>query len=150
VWRNWVYEHMETLYEALQCDYVLFGEFLWAKHSVHYDALPDYFLAFDLLRKQDGVFLSYDAMQARLAGRSVSSVPLLWRGAAGPDLLERLAVLSTSRFGHEPAEGVYVRWEDAGRVIGRAKWRRASFVPGRTDFAAAAQNNSLRQAQQQQ
>ena len=34
------------------------GEWLYAKHSIHYTRLPDYFLAFDLYDRRTGVFHS--------------------------------------------------------------------------------------------
>ena len=107
-----------------------------------YNALPDYFLAFDLMRKKDEVFLSHEEMQKILKGR-VHTVPLLWSGKPSNDVLGQLTTVTASRFGGESAEGVYVRWEANGRVVGRAKWRRGTFSAGRTDFNTRQENNSL-------
>src|SRR3989338_1581866 len=51
VFRQWVWEHAEELYEVVGKRYVLFGEWCWAEHSVSYNALPSYFIAFDCLDK---------------------------------------------------------------------------------------------------
>lgn len=36
------------LYELLGKRYIMYGEWLYAKHKVYYDALPDFFLEFDI------------------------------------------------------------------------------------------------------
>ena len=45
-------DHNDSLYEILDQDTILFGEWLYAKHSISYNNLPDYFLAFDLYNKK--------------------------------------------------------------------------------------------------
>jgi hypothetical protein len=62
----------------------LYGEWLYAKHTVFYDQLPHYFLEFDL-RDRDGMFWSTARRQAHLAAcgaapRSCASVPVIWAG----------------------------------------------------------------------
>ena len=44
----WKRQHQEALYSFLTPDLVLFGEWCYSKHSIHYTRLPDYFLAFDM------------------------------------------------------------------------------------------------------
>ena len=36
----------------------MYGEWLYAKHTVYYDALPHYFLEFDIYDKEQAIFLS--------------------------------------------------------------------------------------------
>ena len=38
--------------------YVLYGEWLYAKHTVYYDELPHYFMEFDILQYHNQSFLS--------------------------------------------------------------------------------------------
>ena len=47
----------------------------------------------------------------------------------------------------EQAEGVYLRVERDGKVVGRAKLRRDTFVAGREDFDRSNVTNSLRDGQ---
>lgn len=49
---KWIMDHKDSLYEILDQDTILFGEWLYAKHSIFYENLPDYFLAFDLYNKK--------------------------------------------------------------------------------------------------
>ena len=45
----WLEAHSSALFQVMEPErHVLFGEWLYAKHSIHYTRLPDYFLAFDL------------------------------------------------------------------------------------------------------
>ena len=55
---NWVQEHSQDLYNILDNNTILFGEWLYAKHSISYNNLPDYFLAFDLYNKREKIFYS--------------------------------------------------------------------------------------------
>src|SRR5436190_1852834 len=59
---------------------ILFGEWCYAEHSVAYDALPDWFLVFDVYDRQEARFWSRTRRDA-LAGRvDLSVVPLLDEG----------------------------------------------------------------------
>ena len=56
---TWIEKHSSDLFTCLRPDRdVLFGEWLYAKHSIHYTSLPDYFLAFDIYDKQAKRFFS--------------------------------------------------------------------------------------------
>jgi len=138
---------------------VLYGEWLFAKHTIFYDRLPHYFMEFDLL-EADGRFLSTAARNAALAGGTLSSVPVLWQGvlddpASLPDLVGRSLYKSPAwrealeqaarEAGIDPerarretdpsdqAEGLYVKVEEEGRVVERYKWIRASFLTSVVD-----------------
>jgi hypothetical protein len=43
--------------------YIIFGEWLYGKHTCFYDELPHYFMEFDLYDKVDGIFLSTQERQ---------------------------------------------------------------------------------------
>ena len=47
--------------EAMLGDrFILFGEWLYARHSVHYRRLPHYFFEFDIYDKEAGAFLDLE------------------------------------------------------------------------------------------
>lgn len=57
---SWLAEHSSSLYDVLEPErHVLFGEWLHAKHSIHYKELPGYFLAFDIYDKKTNQFYSW-------------------------------------------------------------------------------------------
>ena len=78
---SWLEEHSEGLYNILNSEpvgqYVLFGEWLYAKHSIAYTRLPDYFLAFDLYDTKEGKFFSWRERNRRLEGTGICTVKLL-------------------------------------------------------------------------
>lgn len=116
---------------------LLFGEWLYARHSVHYRCLPHFFFEFDIYDKQRQVFLDLAMRGDLLAGTGIATVPVIPRGSATPDEIRNL--IGPSRYDSQfdnPVtggtdnlmEGLYLRTEAAGRVTGRAKFVRPEFV----------------------
>jgi len=153
--KRWARTHQAALHGVLGARYVLYGEWLYAKHTVYYDELPHYFLEFDVLDTDAGAFLSTDRRRDLLAGAPVASVPVLWRGPAtslgalrglvgaslykSPAWRERLEAsaverdLDLERVRRETdpetlGEGLYIKVEEGGRVVERYKFVRASFL----------------------
>ena len=155
LFKQWANSHVAALHDALGSRYVLFGEWLFAKHTIYYDALPHYFLEFDVLDTETGAFLSTERRRVLLADAPVASVPVLRTGPAQKldELLaligaalyksaawrERLTAEATARGlaaeavwretdPSDLAEGLYIKVEEDGRVVERYKWVRASFL----------------------
>src|SRR5262249_44142568 len=80
LFKRWAATHADALRAALGRRFVLYGEGLYAKHTVFYDRLPHYFLEFDVLDTAAGAFLGTDARRALLHGVPVASVPVLRTG----------------------------------------------------------------------
>jgi len=131
VFGNWVRERREALWNILSTEWVLFGEWLWQTHAIHYDRLPDYFVAFDLLDRQRSCFVPTTTVNEQLRG-VVAVAPELWRGRVkhADELFRQINNhLSRSAFG-PTMEGVYVRFERGDSLVARAKFRRPGFQPG--------------------
>jgi hypothetical protein len=155
LFKTWASAHQHRLRERLGSRYVVYGEWLYARHTVYYDALPHYFLEFDVLDREEEVFLSTERRRALLEGLPLASAPVLYDGAPGslealtalvgpsryktPGWRERLVAqagrqgLDVERVLRETdpeitAEGLYLKLEADGRVVGRLKWVRASFL----------------------
>jgi hypothetical protein len=77
--------------------YIVYGEWLYAKHTIFYDALPHWFLEFDVLDTVDGAFLSTECRRALLEGLPLVSVPVLREGPVR-DIGELRALIGPSRF----------------------------------------------------
>ncbi len=75
----WLSEHSPALYEILEPgQHVLFGEWLYAKHSIRYTRLPGgYFMAFDLYDRAADRFYSWRERNRRLEGSGVPVVRLI-------------------------------------------------------------------------
>jgi hypothetical protein len=160
LFKQWAHTHKDALFAVLGGRFVLYGEWLYAKHTIYYDRLPHYFLEYDLLDTVSGEFLSTPRRRALLAGAPVASVPVLFEGA--PRSLARMTLLvgpsryksaawreglreSAERAELDPLriagetdpedamEGLYVKHEDSARVVARYKWIRASFLTSVVD-----------------
>lgn len=156
LFKQWASRHEDALFDVLGTRYIMFGEWMHAKHSVFYDALPHLFLEFDLFDKQQGVFLSTKRRHALLQNVPVVSVPVLYAGPA-PDRWSSLAswigqsVARTEHWrqslhqeaqrreldpirvaeqtdGDDASEGLYLKVEDDDQVLARYKLVRPSFT----------------------
>jgi hypothetical protein len=64
------------LLSPLLSRYCLFGEWLWSRHSIGYNELPDFLLTFDILDKTNNQFLCYEKMMT-LIDDKFNVVPVL-------------------------------------------------------------------------
>lgn len=108
-------------------DIILFGEWCYAKHSIHYTNLSDYFLCFDIYDKKKKCFLSREARVKMLEGSGIQNVPLIGEGVFSKDQI--IEMLQTqSRFYDGPVEGLYIRIEKEGVLVKRGKVVREDFI----------------------
>jgi hypothetical protein len=125
--RGWAAAHEQALCDVLPAQHILFGEWCYAKHSIPYDHLPDWFLAFDVLDSCTGRFWSTPRRNALAGTADIATVPEIARGAFRmPDLHTMLE--GRSAVGDVPREGLYLRHEDADWLLARAKLVRAAFT----------------------
>lgn len=152
--KQWAQVHRDALYAVLGSRYIMYGEWMYAKHTVFYDLLPHYFLEFDILDRQTGQFLDTQRRRELLSGVPVVSVPVLWEGAFHNSAaltallthsnyisdrhMERLRAISAS-LGLDPErqlaetdrstlmEGLYIKVEENGVVADRMKYVRPTF-----------------------
>ena len=77
---SWLSEHSEGLFQILGSEpgrHVLFGEWLYATHSIEYTRLPDYFLAFDIYDSKEKQFFSWRHRNKCLEGTGIHTVRLI-------------------------------------------------------------------------
>lgn len=129
----WLSTHSAHLRRVLGHDpvlperFVLYGEWMAATHTVVYDRLPDYFLAFDLYDRLNGVFASEEVLRGVLAGTGICTVPVLYSGVLeGEEMLRGFLERGSLFSSVDKVEGVVVRWEDGerGKVV------RTDFISG--------------------
>jgi ATP-dependent RNA circularization protein (DNA/RNA ligase family) len=123
---DWLAPREDILFEHLADRYILFGEWCYARHSISYDRLPDWFLGFDIFDKCEGAFWASPRRDVLLAAMQIAAVPTLARGHFTPSELTDL--LAQSRLGDQPAEGLYLRREDGKWLQQRAKLVAPAFV----------------------
>ena len=127
---------------------------MYAKHTVWYDALPHYFMEFDIFDREKEIFLDTPSRREMTASLPIASVPVLAEGSfADKEML--LGYLGDSRYkskdhwehlrqaaereGLDPErvlretdpspamEGLYIKIEEGGQVVDRMKFVRAGF-----------------------
>ena len=69
-----------TVKSLIPNDMQLFGEWLWAKHSIAYNELPGYFLMFNVRDLSNNMWLSWEEVEMWAKEIGVPTVPVLYRG----------------------------------------------------------------------
>jgi atypical dual specificity phosphatase len=115
--------------------HILYGEWMSTTHSVHYDALPGLFVAFDLYDRFTAKFLSRDSLEHLFTSLyiTIPLTPVLHRGpfeAHWKDVLLRLIHERSCFSSSEKREGVYVRIMDEENqwLLHRCKLVRGDFL----------------------
>lgn len=156
LFKRWAARYSRELWEVLGDRYIMYGEWVYAKHTIFYTDLPHYFLEFDIYDTETGTFLSTARRRELLnAAPFVAPVHVLREGVV-PSLEALRALIGPSRFisgdhleqlrhfcleqGLDPEqaaretdasalmEGLYVKVEEGGIVSARYKYVRASFL----------------------
>jgi hypothetical protein len=153
--KAWAPCHADSFWKVLGNRYIMYGEWMQAKHTEFYDMLPHLFMEFDIFDKETEVFLDTPRRYAMLEKLPVISVPVLWSGTA-EDYDHLLSLVGTSLYKSEDwelalelaaeaakhefdatkaetdmsrlSEGLYIKVEEDGVVSERLKFVRHSFV----------------------
>ncbi len=156
LFKTWAGCFAHNLYRLLGSRYVLYGEWMYAKHTVFYDLLPHYFMEFDIFDKKEERFFSTAKRRALLADFPfIESVRVLYEGRC--ESREEIAswighslfisgdaaqcfLRQCEKSGVNPQiavrqsdltgmmEGIYIKVEDGDYVTDRLKYVRASFL----------------------
>lgn len=132
----WVERHEEELRNVLDRDpyfaerFILYGEWMYATHSIPYTHLPDLFLAYDFFDRKTQTFLSTEDLHNLLESTSISSVPVLHEGKMPTDADLLAMIQRKSAFYDGRVEGVYVKVEASSSVRRRGKVVRSDFIAG--------------------
>lgn len=137
LFKQWAEVKRGLLFSILKDRFILYGEWVYATHSIHYTLLPHYFFEFDIYDKADQRFLDYQTRMKILDGTGLKTVPIVHTGPLTVKQLPGLIIDSTfgSQFEHpvtgkidKRMEGLYLRTEDQGEVSGRSKFVRPEFT----------------------
>lgn len=93
---SWVWENIAKV-EMLK-GYLVFGEWLRVQHSLPYDDLPDWFVAFDVWDYENGKFMNWDAVTEFCKRVGFATVPELFRGKLKKEDLPTLVEGRRSQF----------------------------------------------------
>lgn len=115
----WLCSHGADLREVLSRGLMLFGEWCFAKHSIPYDKLPDWFLLFDVYDRREKRFWSILDRNSLAEKTRLKTVPFISQGGLAAGQLP--ALLRDSVLYGGPMEGIYLRREMTGHLLARAK-----------------------------
>lgn len=156
LFKTWANMHIGRLWELLGTRYIMYGEWMYAKHTIYYDALPHYFLEFDIYDRENQAFLSTERRKEMLKNfRFIHSVRILHTGIVNdPDILPGFlgpsyAITQKNRDNliadvtglglnverviretdlDQTMEGLYIKEENSDIVLNRYKYVRGSFL----------------------
>lgn len=148
LFKQWGHGNLQALYGALGDRYVLFGEWLYAKHKIFYDALPGYFVEYDVYDKEKEHFMSTERRAQLIGQLGIPPAPILHQGTFGK-INSFAKYIGDSAFktvewkrhlesleGTDDStlmEGIYIKVEDEEKVVGRIKFPRPEFEKIRDD-----------------
>jgi len=137
LFKQWTTVKRATMEQRLENRFILFGEWVYARHSVFYQQLTHYFFEFDIYDKQNSLFLDLEQRLALLDRSTIQTVPIIHtgkisrkdlQGLIGPSKFDSQFVNPESNRTDNLMEGLYLRIEADGVVTGRAKIVRPEFV----------------------
>lgn len=147
------FNHLKATWATIKNDipegWSIFGENVYAKHSIFYDALPSHFMVFGVRMDLDGDWLSWVDVEAVAKSLNLCTIPRLWRGEVEDEKALRAVVKRLidggSRCGGEAIEGLVIRdsnhffnfensvgkWVRAGHVQTDEHWTNQPIVVNR-------------------
>jgi hypothetical protein len=156
LFKTWANRYVSELRAVLTDRYLMYGEWVYARHTIFYTDLPHYFLEFDIYDKVTGQFMDTESRRRFLDPLPfVVSVKVLQEGSVdslaalarligpshfiAPDHRQRLREICRERNldadqvlrESDPTglmEGLYIKVEEGGIVRERYKYVRASFL----------------------
>ena len=153
--KQWATVHQEKFFDVLGERYIMYGEWMYAKHAIFYDALPSYFMEFDIYDREKQIYLDTPSRRKLTSQMPVCSVPVLATGRFKNqsdvikyigksnyitdnhiETLRKIAIQNKLDPDRQCAEtdssttmeGLYIKLEEDGEVKGRYKYVRASFL----------------------
>ena len=171
LFKRWTGTFRESLWQILGSRYVMYGEWMYAKHTVFYDRLPHYFMEFDIFDKEEKRFFSTAKRREILKGAGfVHSVLVLDQGRyENPDQIT--SWIGPSHFiSSDPKknleeqcrkggarleetflqtdlcglmEGIYIKVEEGDYVLDRLKYVRPTFLNAILDSESHWMNRPL-------
>ena len=137
LFKQWTISRRAVFERILEVRLILFGEWLYACHTLRYHGLSHYFYEFDIYDKTRHVFLDYQTRMELIQPNGIETVPVLHTGPISEEEIPKL--IGPSRFQSQfqnpltgvtddLMEGIYLRTEADGIVSFRAKYVRPAFV----------------------
>ncbi len=126
----WLDLRRAQLAGGLASDLILFGEWCFARHSILYCELFDWFVVFDVWDRSVARWWSTSRRDALVTELGLCSVPRIAHGRFDLPSLVELAEQTRSRLGADAVEGVVVRLDSGPHLDCKAKLVCREFTSG--------------------
>jgi atypical dual specificity phosphatase len=132
---QWIHKHEDDIKEVIDrwmAPLTIYGEWMWAKHSIEYNKLPDLFLAYDIWSPLDNKFVSVSKMEELLDGTNIRYIPSIRKEFKTISDVKQTSELK-SKYTDDYAEGIVIkicseRWvEKTYKVVNQFYNRRDDF-----------------------
>lgn len=125
---SWYEQNKFDIHDILsKGNYIIYGEWIYATHSIHYTKLPGYFIVFDIYDRHIEKFLSRERVNNLI---KETNLPLINLMTSGNFSLQDLILLldGKSSYCNGSIEGIYIRTEENGYLTSRSKIVRSEFI----------------------
>lgn len=115
---NWVHDHkddFEFLKAELMSDITVYGEWMNYQHSLHYDELPDIFLAYDIWSVEDHKFISPDRFEDLMTQTNICFIkPIKTIFNSLDEIISASEMISQYKYGY--SEGIVFKSASNGFI----------------------------------
>jgi len=124
VW-TWLYENRGKINHVAKAvgtpNIGIYGEWLVAKHTIGYDLLPDWFVAYDVYCSDEKKFIDPTLALQLLQEAGFSTIHVVHHGVCSPQTLLKLRDGDSVYAHNQSREGVYLKSGDGQWCTGRYK-----------------------------
>lgn len=103
-YHSWLIREMQKFAYKIPENYRICGEYLFARHSIAYENLSSYFMAFSIW--EGDTCLSWNDTEIICEELGIQTVPVLWKTQYDTEAIKKIAQEVTARGG----EGIVVRY----------------------------------------
>lgn len=129
---KWKYAHEDDIRQVLGNNpWIIYGEWVVARHSIHYTNLPDKFILFDIYDRSTDKFFSRNKVEELIHGTAFKQIRKIDEGKFTKAQLKKFVDPKplTSIYYDGPIEGIYVRcFNDDHTLKYRGKIVRKDFM----------------------
>lgn len=109
---SWIWQKVVKIEKVR--GHLLFGEWMKPQHSIEYDELPDFFIAFDVWAMKQKQFLNLKAKTKFLEEVGIAQIPLLYEGKIKKDDIPDLVDNKKSNYSsNQNMEGCVIKDYDS-------------------------------------
>lgn len=120
---NWLHAHnidIQKISKSLMTPITIYGEWLYAKHSIFYDKLPDLFIAYDIYIPEDDEWLSPDKFESEISGTNISYIKPIKTTFNDISEVVKMSELP-SQYRNGIREGIVIKLSDGKKVTNSFK-----------------------------